>query len=193
MLVCIAKCFRRVNASPTKQPPASTDPNRPSEQALLSRTFPSIDPIESGGEADAVSRARIDGWQAGRGLGLQRRFRPKDGSGAPLGPGRNANRDVHGEKRSAPRAAAYKPDPISEADSSACLIDPGLRHHAVSSARWRPKASAISPPSYAPERQASDTKALAANSGRLPGPLLLLSAGSGLCSGAGFGTPSVPA
>ena len=51
-------------------------------------------------EAAALDRALLGRWHADRGLGVDEELPPKDGSGEPPAPGRNGERDFHGEKRS---------------------------------------------------------------------------------------------
>lgn len=54
---------------------------------------PEVKPLLSSGHF-SVDGTLIEAWA------LMKSFRPKDGSGAPRGPGRNGERDFHGEKRS---------------------------------------------------------------------------------------------
>lgn len=51
------------------------------------------------GQALPVERSLLGRRHAGRGLGLDEEFRAKDGSSDPPNPGRNGERDFHGEKR----------------------------------------------------------------------------------------------
>lgn len=54
---------------------------------------PRVKPLLSS-EHFSVDGTLLDAWAS------MKSFRPKDGSGAPPGPGRNGERDFHGEKRS---------------------------------------------------------------------------------------------